>query len=189
MNAMAYRLLLALAGLARWLGWHRVSLFLLGRVLLLRPLDAEAGARWAQGLFDADRKVAAIKAVQQLVKDHPGRAGSWFDLAYWLESAGRHGESEPAFRAALELAPDMDRAWYGLALVLIREQRWAGACAALEHTTRLQPRSHLAWYQLGKVHMKMGDTEQALKVIRHLRAMEPQVALRLAEETGLSGLA
>lgn len=187
LNATGFRLLRALSALARWLGWQRVSLFLLRRALVLRPFDADAGARWAEGLFHAGQKGAAIKALQQLLKDHPARAISWFDLAYWLESAGRHGESEPAFRVALDLDPDMDRAWYGLALVLIREQRWADAGAALEHTIRLQPRSHLAWYQRGKVLMKMGDAEQALAVIRHLRTTEPQVASRLADETGLGG--
>jgi tetratricopeptide (TPR) repeat protein len=188
LNGPAFRLLRALAELARLLGWQRVSMFLLRRALVLRPFDAEAAARWAEGLFQTGQKGAAINALQQLLKDHPGRASSWFDLAYWLESAGRHGESEPAFRAALDLAPDMDRAWYGLALVHIREQRWGDASAALRHTTRLQPRSHLAWYQMGKVLMKMGHAEQALEVIRHLRALEPQVAARLADETGLGAL-
>jgi predicted Zn-dependent protease len=105
-----------------------------------------------------------------------------------FESTARHAESEPAFRAALAIAPDMDEAWYGLAMLLVREERLDEAVAALEHTTRLQPLSPHGWYQLGKTHAKLAQSEQALAVIRHLRSFEPQVANRLASEIGLSDL-
>ena len=64
----------------------------------------------------------------------------------------RHAESEPAFRAALAIAPEMDEAWYGLAMLLLREERLGEAVTALAHTTRLQPLSPHGWYQLAKVH-------------------------------------
>jgi cytochrome c-type biogenesis protein CcmH/NrfG len=105
-----------------------------------------------------------------------------------LETTARHAESEPAFRSALSIKPEMDEAWYGLAMLLVREERLDEAVTALEHTTRLQPLSPHGWYQLGKTHAKLAQTEQALDVIRRLRRFEPQVATRLASEIGLSGL-
>ena len=177
---------LAMAFLA--LDWSRLALAVLDRLLVVRPSDLYAGVNRARVLADLSQKNAAIKSLQQLVVDHPAHAGSWYQLAYMFESTARHAESEPAFRAALAIAPDMDEAWYGLAMLLVREERLDEAVAALEHTTRLQPLSPHGWYQLGKTHAKLAQSEQALAVIRHLRSFEPQVANRLASEIGLSDL-
>jgi len=168
--------------------WSRLALAVLNRLLVLRPRDLYAGVRRAKVLADLGQKNAAIKSLQELLVDHPQHAASWYQLAYLQESCQRHAESEPAFRSALAIDPDMDEAWYGLAMLLVREERLDEAVAALEHTTRLQPLSPHGWYQLGKTHAKLAQSEQALEVIRRLRTFEPQVANRLASEIGLSGM-
>jgi hypothetical protein len=45
--------------------------------------------------------------------------------------------------------------------------------------------SPFGWYQLARVHVDLKQTNEALKVIRHLKGFEPKVAAQLERETGL----
>jgi tetratricopeptide (TPR) repeat protein len=133
------------------------------------------------------RRSQAIADLQQLVARHPDRqAGDWFNLAFLLEEAERHDESEVAFRRAVALDPQLDRAWYGLALVLIRHHRLDEAVEALKRNTELQPMSPYGWYQLARVQVDRDKPEEARKIIRHLKGFEPKVADQLVRETGLN---
>jgi hypothetical protein len=50
----------------------------------------------------------------------------------------------------------------------------------------LQPMSPYGWYQLARVHVDRHETDEATKIIRHLRGFEPKVAAQLERETGIS---
>lgn len=188
MIAAAYWMQRGLAMALLSADWSRLALAVLNRLRVLRPRDLYAGVSRAKVLADLGQKNAAIQCLQQLLVVHSQHAASWYQLAYLLESTARHAESEPAFRSALAIDPDIDEAWYGLAMLLVREERLDEAVPALEQTTRLQPLGPHAWYQLAKVHAKLAQPEKALEVIRRLRRFEPQVANLLAAEIGLSGL-
>jgi predicted Zn-dependent protease len=56
---------------------------------------------------------------------------------------------------------------------------------AFKRNTELQSMSPFAWYQMARVHMELGQTDEALSVMRHLRGFEPKVAAQLERETGL----
>jgi tetratricopeptide (TPR) repeat protein len=151
------------------------------------PDDAYALASRAHLRAELGRRSQAIADQQHLVEVHPKRsAADWFNLAYLLEEAERHDEAEPAFRRAVELDPQLDRAWYGLGLALIRQQRFDEAVAALKRNTELQPMSPYGWYQLARVHVDRDKPEEARRIIRHLKGFEPKVADQLVRETGLT---
>ena len=180
--------------------WHRLhamALLTLGRrdaaedvfgAMLARwPGDAYALSSRAHLRAQLGRRSQAIADQQRLVELHPQRsAADWFNLAYLLDEAERHDEAEAAFRRALELDPQLDRAWYGLALALIRQQRLDEAVDALKRNTELQPMSPYGWYQLARVEVDRAQPEEARKIIRHLKGFEPKVADQLVRETGLS---
>jgi tetratricopeptide (TPR) repeat protein len=151
------------------------------------PDDAYALASRAHLRAELGRRSQAIADQQRLVEVHPQRsAADWFNLAYLLDEAERHDEAEPAFRRAVELDPQLDRAWYGLGLALIRQQRLDEAVAALKRNTELQPMSPFGWYQLARVHVDREKPDEARQIIRHLKGFEPKVAEQLVRETGLS---
>jgi len=151
------------------------------------PGDAYALASRAHVAAQAGRLDDAIADARSLVELHPQRsAGDWFNLAFLLEQQDRLDEAEQAFRRALELDPELDRAWYGLGVALIRQNRFDEAVAALKRNTELQPMSPYGWYQLARVHVDRHDPDEARRIIRHLKGFEPKVAAQLERETGLA---
>lgn len=171
-----------------WLliGRTEAAMAMLERMLRRWPGDAYALSSRSHLHAQAGRRAQAIADAQALVAAHPERSGSdWFNLGYLLEEDERAVEAEAAFRRALELDDQLDRAWYGLGLALIRQQRFDEAVKALERNTKLQPMSPYGWYQLARVHMDRHAPEETLKIIRHLKEFEPKVAAQLERETGL----
>ena len=61
------------------------------------------------------------------------------------------------------------------------------ALPALRRNTELQPMSPYGWYQMARLHASAQRSEEALRIIRHLKGFEPKVAAQLERETGLSG--
>lgn len=156
-------------------------------MLALVPLDAYGLASRAHLHAQLGQRDAALEDAQALTRNHPQRsAADWFNLAFLLDESGRFDEAEPAFRRAVTLDPKLDRAWYGLALVLIRMRRPEAAIEALKRNTELQPMSPYGWYQLARVHFDRNETDEARRIIRHLKNFEPKVAAQLERETGLA---
>lgn len=180
----------------RCLKWRAIAWLLVGRkTAALRafdamvsrwPADAYALASRAHVLAELGRTADALNDMRALVVAHPNRsAADWFNLAFLLEAAGDHGEAENAFRHSLALDPKLDRAWYGLGVVLIQLGRADDAIAALRRNTELQPMSPFGWYQLARVQHEHHNSDEARKIIRHLKGFEPKVAAQLERETGL----
>jgi tetratricopeptide (TPR) repeat protein len=178
------------------LKWRAMALLVFGRVAAARATFDEMLRRWpGDGYALSSRshvraqqgqRDEAIADLQSLVAAQPERsAADWFNLAYLFDEAGRFADAEPAFRRALALDPKLDRAWYGLGLTLIHLRRPDDAVAALKKNTELQPMSPYGWYQLARVQFDRQQTEEAKKIIRHLKGFEPKVAAQLERETGL----
>ncbi len=184
-GAYALHKLLAMAWLL--IGRTQQAKASFGRMLQRWPDDAYALSSRAHLLAQTGQADAAIADAQRLVQAHPQRsAADWFNLAFLLERANRLAEAEAAFRSALDLDNQLDRAWYGLGVTLVRLGRLDDALVALKRNTKLQPLSPYGWYQLAQVHVAREQTEEARRVIRHLRGFEPKVAAQLERETGLT---
>jgi predicted Zn-dependent protease len=158
-----------------------------GDMLARWPANAYALASRAHVRAQAGRHGEALVDAQALVNAHPRRsAGDWFNLAFLLEHLKQPAQAEAAFRQAVALDPELDRAWYGLGLALIQQHRFEEAVAALKRNTELQPMSPYGWYQLARVHMDRHEPDEARKIIRHLHGFEPKVAAQLERETGIA---
>lgn len=168
------------------LGLREAALAVTGRRLACAPDDAHNLATRANLLAASGDLAAALSVQQGLVELEAFRPEAWFNLGFLLERMRKPAEAEPAFRRAIELAPELDRAWYGLGLCLIGQNRLAEAAPVLRRATELQPMSPFAWYQLARLHAECGDADQARHIIAHLRGFEPRVAEQLVRETGLA---
>ena len=124
-------------------------------------------------MFD---RVAAIK---------PQDAEAQFNRGFLLQELNDHEGAIAAFRQALAINPDHDRALYGLALSLISTRHPEEAVGPLKRNTTLQPMSPYGWYQLARVQHQLGRTGEAQTILDHLAKFDPDVARQLARETGL----
>jgi tetratricopeptide (TPR) repeat protein len=180
----------------RWAKLKAIALLVVGRqgaasavfdgILRRWPDDAYGLASRAHLHAAAGRPALALADAERLVEVHPKRrAADWFNLGFLRDSLDRHEAAEAAFRQALALDPNLDRAWYGLGLALIRQGRLDEAVPALKRNTELQPLSPFGWYQLARVHAKRSEMDKARGIIEHLKGFEPKVAAQLERETGL----
>ena len=167
-------------------GHQTGALAVFDRMVAAWPDDRYARISRAHLLAAANRTRDAIADLRTVTgrESPPASAADWFNLGYLLESAGETGDSEQAFRRAVELDPKLDRAWYGLGLALIRLQRLDEAVVALKRNTELQPMSPYGWYQLARVQMDRREPDEAHRIIRHLKGFEPKVAAQLEREVG-----
>jgi tetratricopeptide (TPR) repeat protein len=149
------------------------------------PHDQLALNSMAYDAMQASDWVQALNYFEKVLALSPDKSNAHFNHAFVSEELGRLEDAERGFLAAIAIEEKMDRAWYGLGLVLIRQGRLEDALAALKRNTQLQPMSPFGWYQLARVHVDLKQTNEALKVIRHLKGFEPKVAAQLERETGL----
>lgn len=167
------------------LGLRRRAVECTERRLRAEPADVHALATRAQQHVEAGDVASAQVILKRLLQQEPQQSAAWFNLGFLLEQQGQATQAEAAFRRATETAPALDRAWYGLALSLIAQQRWNEAEDALHKSIELQPLNPFGWVQLARLNVRRGESDQALRVIAHLRSFEPRAAALLARETGL----
>ncbi len=121
----------------------------------------------------------------RVVQLDPDDAEAHFNRGFLLQERNDHEGAMAAFRRALAINPDHDRALYGIALSLISTRRLEEALAPLKRNTKLQPMSPYGWYQLARVQHELGRSDETQKVLDHLAKFEPKVARQLERETGL----
>ena len=154
-------------------------------IIEINPIDALALNSLAYEELNNRRLVQALSFFERALAQTPSNANAHFNVGFVCEELGRSQEAELAFKAALQLDEKLDRAWYGLGLVLVRQRKFEDALMAFKRNTDLQSMSPFAWYQMARVHMELGQPDEALVVMRHLKGFEPKVAAQLERETGL----
>lgn len=116
-------------------------------------------------------------------------AASWYDLGSLRERQGRYEEAIEAFRAAVILDPDFDRAWYGMGLNYATSGRHAEAAQSFEQAARRVPRNPHVAYALGMAWHRAGAPDKVAGVARHLVSTHPPTARQLIEDSGRNDLA
>jgi tetratricopeptide (TPR) repeat protein len=154
-------------------------------ILTINPADPLALNSLGYQELSNQRFIQALGYFERALVQTPNNANSHFNVGFVCEELGRSQQAELAFNAALQIDEKLDRAWYGLGLALVRQQRFEDSLAAFKRNTELQSMSPFAWYQMARVHMELGQPEEALAVMRHLKGFEPKVAAQLERETGL----
>ena len=154
-------------------------------ILAINPADPLALNSLGYQELSNQRFIQALGYFERALLQTPNNANAHFNVGFVCEELGRSQQAELAFNAALQIDEKLDRAWYGLGLALVRQQRFEESLAAFKRNTELQSMSPFAWYQMARVHMELGQPQEALAVMRHLKGFEPKVAAQLERETGL----
>ena len=114
----------------------------------------------------------AEASLRQALRLNPTNAPAQLNLGMLLAELNRMPEAEQAFRAAFKSDPRSARAAYNLGVLLSKDRPDEGLtwCA---RAVELQPENPEYGYTYAYYLQQAGKTEQALKVIRSVRARHP----------------
>lgn len=156
------------------------------KISALRPKDPRPLASAAHCMAVLNRNAQTEALLRKALEADSKYAPAWFNLGFLLQKRNDHEEALHCFDQAIRFDEKMDRAHYGQALTLIALNRPEEAKAALQRTIDLQPMSPYGYYQLASLHHKLGDDKSYVKLVKKLHKFEPQLAVQLQTETGVS---
>lgn len=100
-------------------------------------------------------------------------AEGWFTFAESERQAGRHDAAESAYRRAVCLDPERGEYQLGLARLLRGQGRIPEAIVGLGHAARLRPDRPEPLHELGMVHFDLGQSAQAIDLLRRASDRSP----------------
>lgn len=155
----------------RQLGYWSSHERLFRRAIALAPENGIAHGVLSEDLRHQGRLEEALGEAREAVRDAPGAASHWNNLAVTLHDLGRPAEAREALGEALRLDPAHESSWLNLAMVAQEAGDLAGAEAAALRATSLAPANAAAWFRLGLVRAAQGRLDEAAaaygEAVRH----------------------
>ena len=112
----------------------------------------------------------------ELLKSKPDNAGAWKNLGIALGAINRLDEATAAFRRAVELDPEDERAQVGLAGMLLQQHDYDAAMKPAEEALRLNPRNVAAHNMLGLALANRLKFDEAISQFQAALAIDPASA-------------
>lgn len=141
---------------------------------LLGPEQAQAAR--VQGLLARALPAQALPLARELAARAPNAPDAQLLLALSAASAGEPDLAEPAFRAALGLAPAHPLLLRNFAVFLQQQGRPEQALPLLQQLVAARPQEAGGWQQLGRALLGQGQAEQAAAALAKATSLEPGVA-------------
>ncbi|MBW8835139.1 MAG: tetratricopeptide repeat protein, partial [Burkholderia sp.] len=160
----------------------------------LRPADPRDQAvvvrTDAAILFDAKRYGEAETRLQEATAAFPDDPDLTYDYAMAAEKNGHFDTMEAQLRKLIQTQPDNPQAYNALGYSLAdRNQRLAEADKLVEKASSLAPNDAFIMDSVGWVKYRMGDTTDAIKVLRKAYDIQPnaEIGAHLGEVLWKSG--
>ncbi|HEX7933088.1 MAG TPA: tetratricopeptide repeat protein, partial [Paraburkholderia sp.] len=160
----------------------------------LHPADPRDQALLARTdaamLFDARRYPEAETRLQQATAAFPEDPDLTYDYAMAAEKNGHYEVMEAQLRKLIQTQPDNPQAYNALGYSLAdRNQRLAEADKLVEKASSLAPNDAFIMDSVGWVKYRMGDTSDAIKLLRKAYDIQPnaEIGAHLGEVLWKSG--
>ncbi|MEC5408322.1 tetratricopeptide repeat protein [Paraburkholderia sp. MPAMCS5] len=160
----------------------------------LHPADPRDQALLARTdaamLFDAKRYPEAETRLQQATAAFPEDPDLTYDYAMAAEKNGHYEVMEAQLRKLIQTQPDNPQAYNALGYSLAdRNQRLAEADKLVEKASSLAPNDAFIMDSVGWVKYRMGDTSDAIKLLRKAYDIQPnaEIGAHLGEVLWKSG--
>ncbi len=152
---------------------------LLASIHAADPRDQALLARTdAAILFDAKRYAEAEARLQEATADFPDDPDLTYDYAMAAEKTGHFDVMESQLRKLMRSQPDNAQAYNALGYSLAdRNQRLQEADKLLEKASTLAPNDAFILDSVGWVKYRLGDTSDAIKVLRKAYDMQPNAEI------------
>ncbi|WP_118180858.1 tetratricopeptide repeat protein [Paraburkholderia phosphatilytica] len=129
-------------------------------------------------LFDAKRYPEAESRLADAVKDFPDDPDLTYDYAMAAEKNGHYDLMETQLRKLIRTQPDNPQAYNALGYSLAdRNQRLPEADKLIEKASSLAPNDAFIMDSVGWVKYRMGDTTDAIKILRHAYDLQPNAEI------------
>jgi tetratricopeptide (TPR) repeat protein len=117
----------------------------------------------------------AVEMYRKSIELDPSSATAHYNLATALARGGQFAESEPHFRAALDIDPST-QALTGLGVILWHLGKADEAIASLRDAIKADPTNTAAYDQLGKIQIEQGKLAEAAATYQLLTQAQPSAA-------------
>jgi Flp pilus assembly protein TadD len=143
------------------------------------PRDVALIARTdAAILFDAKRYSQAEERLQQATANFPDDPDLTYDYAMAAEKTGHYDVMEAQLRKLIQTQPDNPQAYNALGYSLAdRNQRLPEADKLVEKASSLAPNDAFIMDSVGWVKYRMGDTADAIKLLRKAYSLQPNAEI------------
>jgi len=119
---------------------------------------------------------AAVSAQSRMMPPPPSPAVGMTRQGLALFSVGELGKAEQAFRAVIEVAPDVALAWNNLALALVALGELEEAVGVLQRALELDPAQLSTWNSLASTLLSLGRTKAADEACAQALALDESCA-------------
>ncbi|EDZ99997.1 Tetratricopeptide TPR_2 repeat protein [Burkholderia sp. H160] len=129
-------------------------------------------------LFDAKRYSEAEERLQQATANFPDDPDLTYDYAMAAEKTGHYDVMEAQLRKLIQTQPDNPQAYNALGYSLAdRNQRLPEADQLVEKASSLAPNDAFIMDSVGWVKYRMGDTADAIKLLRKAYSLQPNAEI------------
>jgi len=129
-------------------------------------------------LFDAKRYPEAETRLQQATANFPDDPDLTYDYAMAAEKTGHYDVMEAQLRKLIQTQPDNPQAYNALGYSLAdRNQRLSEADKLVEKASALAPNDAFIMDSVGWVKYRMGDTSDAIKLLRKAYDLQPNAEI------------
>jgi len=141
--------------------------------------DPDVACMLAEILLDTGRAEKAHRLLTNVVEHRPRHARMRYLLGLSCRDLGL--SEVDAYRAAVDLDPDLAAAWYRLGNALNLMRQTDAAIAAWRGALRAEPEHTATLYNLGQALHRTGDAEGAAECLARLRELDEGLADLLEE--------
>jgi predicted TPR repeat methyltransferase len=150
------------------------ALALIERSLALVPDRADWYSNLGIVLQSRGRLEEAVASYRRAIAIDPEHANAYSNLGVVLRATGRPDEAEAAYRTAIRLNPNHADAYVNLGILLNGSHRTAEAAECYCRAITLRPRHPDARKLLVLAHCTLGETSEALTILREWLDEEPE---------------
>lgn len=146
----------------------------LRKVVAERPGMAQAWQTLAQALQATEQYAAAVDPYLKLFELQPDKVNAFLagSMAHKAKQTDRAVE---AYRKALELDPEYDKAWNNLAICYLEAKRYEEAVPAFTRLIELEGPSYKNHYNVGLCRYFLGQYDESLAAFKAALAIEKTV--------------
>ncbi len=123
----------------------------------------------------------AVAAFQEALKINPGYEYAYMNIGYIHYLQKRYADAIDVYKKAVSFIPENADAWFYIGVCYMQLKNFSAALEPLSKSVELRPNNTNALYNLAITYLNLHDKYSAREVHKKLKALDPNLAAKLAE--------